>query len=485
MNRLTSLISFLILFFSLSLAIAGEVQTYKELNPKLKIEKDIFPDFTKNSSLLEPSRDRDIHQDLDKEWQSPKTPKKIDTIRPLGPKNYLEGTGTRGGGSGLLIKISDSFTEVRLLDIYRSENLNLYNQFFPVDDSLRKIEENRPTDQATTDIFEAVLSRITAVAPNLGQKINTLYREELPFSRWVPIYTDLPVIEDELKHPMEQNNKKVQIAIRRVQQIVYNKRAYSAMKPLNRAALWLHEYLYALSGSETSSKTQRAVSLFFSADFLTIAVDEARLTMLFYELDLLAISRQSVHHSLPPGSHVADRKQFKNCGFLASIDGTDSEDNKIRISIETDGETQTYNLNRADATIILSALVWSKAFLTKAFPLFKYPGQKIMPDKFCFNDSFTKVTQIQSSLAIDEELRQATMRLARAEVEYLKAQSDYVEAQDTPGAEVSSLSVFQLKSLDAHATYLRENTDFTGQLYTPVSKILNPSILREHDIDID
>lgn len=466
---------FIILVVSMSsqLAQAVEFKSYQHLKSGLK------PDV---SSLNEaPSRkklDSLINENLDQTWVKPEIITKIETIVPYQVRNYAYGTGTRGGGSGLIVTLPDGIHEVQLLEIHRSSNLKQYNLFFPIDTELRRLESGNAEFIATQAIFEKVLSRITQVAPNLGAKINNLYEVEFPFKNWIPVFDDLPEVRDEVEHPNEIIKNRVQIAYRRTNQIVYNSRAYAAMRPLSRAALWLHEYLYALSSLEESIKTQRAVSLFFSSEFLTIAADELKLTRLFHELGLLGISRRSIKGSLPPGARFTDRKQIENCGLLAGLN-LSINDTQVTINL-FNGLKKLITLNKEQATIVLSSLLWSKVFLQTGFPIYKYPGQKIMADRFCLDSDLAKITQTQSAIAIDEDMRAATNKVAVAEVGYFKAKSEFVEALEK-GDSLLPIEEMRLKATELK----RAEATFAIQSITPFEKIIAPKILGEFNINIE
>jgi hypothetical protein len=482
------LILFSIFFQSAS---AIEFKSYQKLSSPISIQLSLDSNtlFTNENQVDQNELNFSIQQNLNKNW--PKVPPKfeIQTIQAFKMENYSGGTGTRGGGSGLIIKTSDTSFQVKLLEIFRSENLDRYNLFFPVDTELLKLEVGKSAEQSTQMIFETVLDRISHIAPNLGAKINLLYRKEMPFKNWIPLYQDLPIIEDEVKYPLEENDNKIQIAFRRTQHIAFNIRAYSAMSPLNRAALWMHEYIYALSSLEESVKTQRAVSLFFSSDFIKIASNEVRLTQLFFELDLLGISRKSVSGSLPPGTRLVAQKQIQNCGQLISIKGTPVSES-FELLIKNEQGLQKTILRRERATVILSALVWGKTFLAQTYPIFKFYGQKIMPDKVCLNSMFSKITQIQVALAIDDDMAQATQKLAESEIEFFKAKSDAIEIIERQSFNPASFNLTDFnivisKLQSSQTKFLEENKRFLEKSITPLEKMMYPKILGEYTISID
>lgn len=491
MPKLNFLFSLTLLFTLQSPTLAVERQSYKPLDVKAPQLFSILMNDPKGvlnlqEPLSKPKEDGLIHDNLNRDWVKPESPKSLKTIAPFSPFNYAGGTGTRGGGSGLMTKGPDGFNEVKLLEIFRSENLAQYNLFFPIDEQLRRLEDHATSEASAKLIFETVLGRIGQVAPGLARKISVLYQEDLPFKNWIPVVQDLPSIADELQYPLEPNKDKVQIAVRRTKYIVYNVRAYAAMSPLNRAALWMHEYIYALSSLENSIKTQRTVSLFFSSDFLTIAADELKLTHLFFELDLLAISRRSIEGSLPPGARLAKQKQTENCGLLAEIKGT-APGKKVDIGIQLRGSLQTLSLAPSEAVIVLSSLKWSKAFLEKAFPIYKYSGQKIMADRVCLNADRTKITQVQSALAIDDEMFKATEKVAWTQAQLFKAKSDLAEAhlrlQDDPrNSNFASVISILDRVRELNLELFKNELDFSQISITSFEKIVNPKMLGEYHI---
>lgn len=488
MNNLFILLSSLLILSS-EFCLAQEFRSYQELRatpgqvlPAFDNKSD--PSNQDNPVWAKGTANDDLIRQMDYAWKKPKLKEKFDMIRPYETAVYSEGTGSRGGGSGVLVPASASVTEVKLLDVFRSENLQLYSNFFPIDAELRKFEDSHTAEEATKLIFEEVLGRISKVAPNLGAKIQKLYKEELPFQNWIPIFSDLPLIEDEVKHPLEKNQNKVQVAFRRLRNILYNPRAYAAMRPVSRAALRLHEYVYALSGSEDSVRTQRTVSLFFSSDFLKIADDTMKLTLLFNELELLAISRKSIAGSLPPGAYLTIQKLTENCGMSTAIEATPTSPSVV-LTAAVNGRTHTVTLSRSEAMIVLSSIAWSKSFLGKRFPLFRYPGQRTMPDILCFNSTFTKIIQTQSSLALDEEVRKATEAAATAEVIYYMALGKLAEAEADP-KQTNQIRIHQLQNnaLEAQHSYLSKELDLKTKSITSLEKVLFPQLLGEYVIDI-
>ena len=485
----------LLLFLFLSvlmseLSNAQEFQSYKELRSAITERSHplLNETATKEADALwakGTEKDKLIKDQLNRNWKEPELKQKLEMTRPFNSKSFSEGTGSRGGGSGVLIKGSGSMNEVQILDVFRSENRAQYDQFFPIDRELRQIEMSNSAEKATQLIFENVLSRIANVAPNFGSKIQQLYSGELSFEKWVPVFNDLPLIEDEIQFPLEKNQSKIQVAFRRTNIILYSSRAYAAMRPLSRAALWLHEYLYALSSSENSVRTQRAVSLFFSADFLVIANDVPKLTLLFNELDLLAISRKTIAGSLPPGASVVGKKRVENCGMMMSLEATKTSESVV-VSIRLKGASgiRPITLSRAEASIVMSAIGWSVNFLTKAFPIFKYPGQRTLPNFICLNSDQTKIVQTQSALAIDDEMTKATQSTAFAEMEYYKAQGRLAEARETHAGK-GLIEELEIKTLEARQDFLREEKIFGTTLITPIDKLIYPKILGEYVIDIN
>jgi hypothetical protein len=481
------------LFLIYSSAMAKEQISYKSLSFSENMASLVLPAninlFDLGSSPKPGELDIDINQHLDPKWKKPDTKLKIEMQKPATINQYAEGTGTRGGGSGLLIKHSAEFTEVQLLEIFRSHNLGQYSLFFPIDESLKIIQTSGNSQELTRLIFENVLERIRQVAPGLAGKIHHLYAVELPFEKWIPVIQDLPLIDDEVPYPLEQNKEKVQIAVRRTKYIIYNSRAYLAMTPLNQAALWLHEYLYALSGSEKSIKTQRAVSLFFSSDFSVIARDELKLTRLFFDLDLLAISRSSILSSLPPGATLANERQTLNCGRLTQIKGS-IEKKSVEITMNLSGTLKTLALSTAESTIVMSSMMWAKSFLEKSYPIYKYPGQKILVDQVCLDKSQSKVVQVQSSLAIDEEMRTATDELALLESQVFKATSDYYQVltaiDENPNFANYTVATEALEKLsELRLQRFRKQIEFNIKSLTPIEKIIHPQMLGQYFINIE
>lgn len=475
---------FILMSLPLQVALAQSQGSYtrlhidimKSINASTHINLDADQDNRFDSSN---SKDRLIRDNLDKKWLAPSPPSGIKNVAPDSPKQFLEGTGTRGGGSGFVVKRNDGLEEVVLLDVFRSQNLGRYNLFFPLDSELQRMESAAGVDAAAEVIFATVLARIEKEAPHLGRKIRHLYEVELPFKNWIPLYVDLPQIEDETSHPMENNNERIQIAMRRTQHILYNTRAYAAMNALNRAALWLHEYIYVLSGTEKSVKTQRAVSLFFSSEFLKVAQDEAKFVQLIFDLDLLSQSQSSLAVHLPPKTRVTEEKQTANCGPMQEMKLTANLGMEIFANFY--GSPRVISLSRADTAIFMIALLMNKNHLQGAFPIYKYYGQKILVDLICMNSNFSKVTQIQSRIAIDSELASVTRDMVHAEIEFYKAQSNL--ALQTSKGDISTPE--SIKYINRQMELAKIRHLFEVKSITSFENTINPKILGESIIAIE
>lgn len=427
-----------------------------------------------------------IGQHIDPKWPKPKPPLEM-SLKRRSPLIFAEGSRTRGGGSGLQLK-SENGIEVKLLEIYRSEKTETYPNFFQLDSKILELENQGPPEVAAKAIFGLVLSRIREVAPNLAHKIQALAEREMPFSQWTPILEGLPLIEDETPYPHETNKEKIQIASRRTDFILYSEQAYLAMSPVNRAALWLHEYLYALTGLEKSIFIQRAVSLFFSAEFFTLArADLPRLTQLFFEFQVLGLSRPSIENSLPKGASLADSKQKNNCGRILSMSASEAKD-RFHIKTEIDGKPYQTELNKNEATIFSNSLMWAKIFLGAKFPIYKYPAQRIDPDRVCFDRSLKKITQIQSSISRNKKLAELTRKVAEAEVAHCKLRSETLktlrsmkEGSLDPAKTVGSMGIGLMES---KSKLRRAALELDLQNLNIPEIISTSEILGEYNVDI-
>ena len=219
----------------------------------------------------------------------------------------------------------------------------------------------------------------------------------------------------------------------------------------------------------------------FSDEFSIIAKNTQKLTEIFYQLDLLGISRKSIEGSLVAGSQLADRKQAENCGRIEKI-GVTKNGERLYYTVRSNSEILTRELPLSEAKVFMNALGWVKIFLQKSFPIYKYYGQKIMPVIFCFNSSLTKITQVQSSLAIDPKMAEATQKVAAAEVNVYKLRSELIRAAEL-GADPHSSHLEGIQRAVIELELAQQ--EFKIRSFTPLETVLNPKILREYNISFD
>lgn len=204
---------YVLIFLSYSNLFAYQVVTSNRLEiPKeAQIDYALLPQF---KSLIDKKEALDLQdeyilgQDQKVEGHSIVEPK-------LNLENLLaEGSGTRGGGSGILTDYLNRSSEVVLLDVYRSEYSDKFIRFYKPDSSLRK----HPVEQF---IFNEILKRAHSKFPSLVAALKKA-SVNIPFSKWTASITDFPVIDDyigdiELVSNGHFKQSHVQIAYRHVE----------------------------------------------------------------------------------------------------------------------------------------------------------------------------------------------------------------------------------------------------------------------------
>ncbi|HPI39231.1 MAG TPA: hypothetical protein PLJ21_00400, partial [Pseudobdellovibrionaceae bacterium] len=264
--------------------------------------------------------------------------------RPIHLTQGGEGSGTRGGGSGVAqISNEGAIISVDALEIYRSKNRDQYSGFFSINPNYEAKPDHLTEEQWSEEIIDIVLQKLKAVLPEVSQLLQQT-REDLNISNWIDSHSRLPLIDDYIGNTME--SKQVQIAYRMYDQFVYDKFLFEKMLGLSRAAIKLHEFIYAFSNTNQSLTTQRFVSLLLSTDLdsqLKALKDfkKARLTKqeinnlpILSLLIRLNLSRLSVEASLPEGLQIGEFSPnvFYSCGKIQNIE-FDKTNNEMKLWI--------------------------------------------------------------------------------------------------------------------------------------------------------
>lgn len=352
---------------------------------------------------------------------------------------FQVGTGTRGGGSGAMTAEG----KIQVLEVYRSLNREIYQDFFRPDKELIEISNTNSPEVSAQLIFEKILTRLEPISPNLTKKIQAI-ANDIPFSKWIPAKRELNLIEDHEKLDGDESFERIQLAYRRAHYIFYQQTAYEQLDGLNRAALWLHEYLYALSGEENSLKTQRAVSLFFSNDFLEIAQDEKRLTILFYEMGLLSLSRAKI--TMPSGAKISEAANGSSdiCGSMEKLEA-DAATKKATVYIRTERGLYRIPMSASKTITFMNAMFWSKDYLSKQFPLFKYPSQMIGSDQVCISFWTAQVKSFEVSIINNPSMVEADLESAGLEVKLVEAQNKYIDAMRSDSQQLTQLRQTEMR----------------------------------------
>jgi hypothetical protein len=346
--------------------------------------------------------------------------------------SHSEGTGTRGGGSGILKKKLDGKNEVKLLDIYRSEHRESFPLFFEIDKHLLKVNASKKNrDDIADEIFHIVVARTLKVMPALAKRIIEMAKT-IPFSSWTPSLTIFPLIDDFVgENHLNPDEEQVQVAYRKNLQIIYDEDLYGAMDGLNRAALYLHEYLYIISSTKESVAIQRLVSLLMSTKILENDFAKNASQMMF-EFKLNAIASPTIE--LPPGVVLTNEPAGKNssCGYLVQIRANPGDKTIVmRLAMESPtekGKAQLIErrLTPKETLYFMNAAYSLKNQLSVKFPIFLYPAQNTMADVVCINKDEGTIETLEVGTKYHKAKNENELMGALLEATYFKTQRDYV-----------------------------------------------------------
>lgn len=341
----------------------------------------------------------------------------------------------------------DGQRKVELLDIYRGRHLERYPLFFATDSELKKIASTKSPEQAEAEIFTIVMGRLQKSFPVLAQRVLST-AALLPFHQWVRSASSFPLVDDYVDlNDLQEGEQQVQIAYRRANQIIYNEDLYVAMDGLNRAALRLHEYLYAISSLKMSVKIQRLVSLIFSTwhDGLDLA-KQGRVLLSELKMETLAMA----NFELPSGAQVDQSGPGPDeiCGVWQTME-FDKTSMGLKVTVALDphrrsltrsdfaglkstsfsdsrfSERRTVILNGNELKRFLLSFYYAKSFLEKKFPIFLYPAQSVPADIICLDAK--GIRSLEASLEYDKDGNDHDLEGARLEAEYFRAQYDYLK----------------------------------------------------------
>lgn len=392
-------------------------------------------------------------------------------------KLYSEGTGTRGGGSGVLTTFPNGDIKIQLLDIYRSSRRDLFPLFFETDPGLIQISVSQDAESAANQIFSIVIGRAEKVFPVLAQKISSA-AQAMPMEKWVPTFADLPLIDDYIGNAgLEKDQAQVQIAYRRNNQVIYNEKLVVGMDGLNRAALRLHEYIYAVSGQKTSVQTQRLVSLLMSSKILSPGIMDIAKPILF-DLKLDAVDMKILQ--LPEGAEITENRPglLDVCGSLNKM-FVDPKKGEVRVQLKVDpdhlridrrdlsprkllsmnfSKMTDVNLKGDELKKFMLSLYFAKSYLEGKYPIFLYPAQSIPADIVCINRLSGRLSSIDISVRYHKEKNEADIESSRLEAEYFKAHRKMVIEPSVLSEFKFQNSEFELKMQNLKTQYLEGET---------------------------
>ncbi|RYZ76607.1 MAG: hypothetical protein EOP05_04510 [Proteobacteria bacterium] len=406
------LLNLILLTFSFLFSVALQAQVETPLaEPHFKPNFEALPRFKKGLSASSLEENERIH------IRNEGPTKRKSVLSGGGNDMSLEGTGTRGGGSG----VTDG-KRTLLLEVFRSQRLDLFQTFKAVDPNLTSMASVGNAEIASQKIIDEVIRRTEIYLPRFAQTLRSA-AVELPFEKWTKTTAEFPIIDDFVgAASTDANFRQIQIAYRRANRIVYNERHYRSMDGLNRAALKIHEWLYALADTEASIATQRLVSLLLSKDLLDPNVVRNN-----RELFMISGIPQLIFRELkyPEGVQNTDQAPSSDevCGEIAEIRTDMEKKTSELVFIIDDKKTQAkrvvgVTLKKDENVRFLATMYLAKTELNEQFPRFKWPKQEIAKDKVCVSQKRRMVTRLEVGVTWDEEASKAELKAAADEASY-------------------------------------------------------------------
>ena len=379
------------------------------------------------------------------QFQKTTNPNSSDPIR------MANGSGTRGGGSGIARYQGEKIIDVILLDLYRKNQIDrkFYSQL--INKWSKFLCDNRCSENSTELMSELILNEtidgIEKYFPILAKRLKMVL-PKVGKQTWTSTSVELPLLND-FGDPifLTENDHQVQIAYRRSTYVIYNQKYYVSMDSINRAALKLHELFYAISGFRESRAIQDVVAHFLSQNFQDKSV-RATTKQLLINLDLEFLSVESLN--LPKGIELIKSKNYKPnevCGLLTEMT-LNKVSKTLQLQINADltrphithedfnvnslNQLSQYNLNpinlfnkfnleltNDELSNFILTIYRLKFYLTGQFPIFEFPLQSTPNDIICFNQNNNKIVSLSSTLLFKKKLNAQELIASSKEVRYL------------------------------------------------------------------
>ena len=376
-----------------------------------------------------------------------------------------EGSGTRGGGSGVALTTSQGeIIKVLALDVYRSLNIRKFPTFFIPNPQFVKTKDNYSEEEWSEYLIDQILEKLKPLLPTLYESLSKA-REEFKPSTWTVTDQRLPLIDNFIGDEIDQNNfRQVQIAYRVHHRFVIDRYYYNKMDGFNRAAIKLHEFIYAISDLHESIIIQRMVSLILSPqlddDLESITnyrnhkiseedVGKAKLLQFILYVGLRHLS-SPIKKQLPKNiieGVFEPRRLMHYCGPINDIE-INRENKQTRVLFDFDTENEhvdtlnflpisdrflsRYQANKIGEVVLedneeiktfFMALLYTKSSLQHEFPLYLYPGRSFPPSVICVNRWTGNVLSIDTIAVYDPEKNKRELNYAKSEVEYIESVS--------------------------------------------------------------
>jgi hypothetical protein len=309
-------------------------------------------------------------------------------------------SGTRGGGTAIATYAPGDPQDrqhartVRLIDLSRDEEayegIDITRVDYAAFPELRESQGDAEalSRAALLRILGRIQDRLPHLAKRLADTASTL-------GQWIPSEGELPLVGDHGKAKLRPGEKLVQVAIRQHASVIYDTVLYDKLDALNRAALRLHEWVYALSSHPDAGKIQRFVALALSEGFAKLADAELeKLVREALELGYSAASSDPASLALPAGARSTEEGEPAGlrCGRASFEAGTGrlliarplrriKSDLELRLRVlqlYTSGQVPMEEPKRAEldgreTTRLQETLRELRAFVRARYPVYLYP----------------------------------------------------------------------------------------------------------------
>lgn len=261
-------------------------------------------------------------------------------IQVLSPFSYAERPWSSGGGAGVatyvegMPRVQENLVQIEVLDLWRMRKRQGYQRNYTLHPDFEKLlGPSRLSTEEQSELFLIhALKRIAGKNAILARRLENA-RSALqkwtsePPKNLIPDFGGIQLLPHEVP---------VQIIERKLNQIIFSPPYYERLSALNRAAIKLHELVYAVSNHRSSLFIQELVAFVFSREWDPLSPEDfSQLAGSLFQMKYQVLSDQIQDFTWPEGfSSTNNLLKGGTCGFLMDKVAEDSRSIRLTYHVE-------------------------------------------------------------------------------------------------------------------------------------------------------